>query len=74
MYPGILADTEEGDRLIEELVRMQLRGTPVSDPFLQFHVVAAVIRPLLKSAQAHNETIRIFMPKATAKWRSVTPQ
>lgn len=74
MYPGILADTEEGDRLIEELVRMQLRGTPVSDPFLQFHVVAAVIRPLLKSALAHNETISMFLPKATAKWRSVTPQ
>jgi len=40
MYPGIMADTEVGDRLIEELVRMQLHGTPASDPFLQFHLVA----------------------------------
>jgi hypothetical protein len=74
MYPGIMADTDEGDRLIEELVRMQLHGTPASDPFLQFHLVAAVIRPLLRGALAHNETITTFLPKATAKWRSVTPR
>jgi hypothetical protein len=45
LYPGIMADSERGDRLIEELVRMQLRGTSTSDTFLQFHLVAAVIRP-----------------------------
>lgn len=71
LYPGIMADTEQGDRLIEQLVRMQLRGTPPSDPFLQFHLVAAVIRPLLRAALAHNETITVFLPEATAKWRSV---
>ena len=71
LYPGIMADTEQGDRLIEELVRRQLRGTPASDPFLQFDLVAAVIRPLLRTALAHHETITMFLPKATAKWRSV---
>jgi hypothetical protein len=71
LYPGIMADTEQGDRLIEELVRRQLRGTPASDPFLQFDMVAAVIRPLLRTALAHHETITIFLPEATAKWRSV---
>ena len=71
LYPGIMADTAEGDRLIEELVRKQLRGTPASDPFLQFNMVAAVIRPLLRKALAHNETITTFLPEATAKWRSV---
>ena len=70
-YPGIMADTEQGDRLIEELVRMQLRGTQPSDPFLEFHLVAAVIRPLVRAALAHNETITTFLPLATAKWRSV---
>ena len=71
LYPGIMADTEEGDRLIEELVRMQLRGATASDPFLQFHQLAAVIRPLLRTALAHNETISVFLPEATAKWRTV---
>ncbi len=74
LYPGITADTDQGDRLIEHLVRMQLRGTPASDPYLQFDLIAAVIRPLLKAALAHNETITTFLPKATAKWRSVSPR
>ena len=30
LYPGITADIEQGDRLIEELVRMQLRGTSLA--------------------------------------------
>jgi hypothetical protein len=71
LYPGITADIEQGDRLIEELVRMQLRGTPASDRYLQFHLVAAVIRPLLRAALADDERITTFLPKATAKWRSV---
>jgi hypothetical protein len=71
LYPGITADMEQGDRLIEERVRMQLRGTPASDRYLQFHLLAAVIRPLLRAALADNETIATFLPKATAKWRSV---
>jgi hypothetical protein len=66
-----MADTEQGDRLIEQLVRMQLRGTPASDPFLQFQQVGAVIRPLLRAALAHNETITMFLPEAIAKWRSL---
>jgi len=71
LSPGITADIEQGDRLIEELVRMQLRGTPASNRYLQFHLVAAVIRPLLRAALADNETITTFLAKATAKWRSV---
>jgi hypothetical protein len=74
LYPGITADTEQGDRLIEQLVRMQLRGVPASDRYLQFDLIAAVIRPLLKAALAHNETITTFLPKATAKWRSIAPR
>ena len=69
-----MADTKQGDLLIEQLVRMQLRGTKASDPFLQFDLVAAVIRPLLRTALADNETITMFLPKATAKWRSVAPR
>jgi hypothetical protein len=73
LYPGITADTEQGDRLIEQLVRMQLRGTPASDQYLQFDQIAAVIRPLLRAALAHDETITAFLPKAIAKWRKIAP-
>jgi hypothetical protein len=73
LYPGITADSEQGDRLIEQLVKMQLRNTPASDRYLQFDQIAAVIRPLLKAALAHNDTITTFLPKAAAKWRSVAP-
>jgi hypothetical protein len=73
LSPGITADTEQGDLLIEQLASMQLRGKPASDRYLQFDLLAAVIRPLLRTALAHNETITTFLPKATAKWRSVTP-
>jgi hypothetical protein len=72
LWPGIMADTEQGDLLIERVVRMQLRGTPASDPFFKFESIAAVIRPLLRAALADKETITMFLPKATAKWRSVT--
>ena len=71
LWPGIMADTEQGDYLIERLVRMQLRGTPASDPFFKFESLAAVLRPLLRAALADKETITMFLPKATAKWRSV---
>lgn len=72
LYPGVTAQTEQGDQLVEDLVREQLRGRPASDRFLQFDQVAVVIRPLLKAALAHNETISGFLPKATAKWRKVS--
>jgi hypothetical protein len=71
LYPGIMADNEQGDRLVQLLVRMQLSGTPASDPFLKFDQVAAVIRPLLRAALANNETIAAFLPETTAKWHSV---
>lgn len=72
LYPGLTADTEQGDQLVEDLVRMQMRGTPASDRFLLFDQLAAVIRPLLKAALAHNETISTFLPRATAKWQKVS--
>jgi hypothetical protein len=72
--PGITGDNERSDGLIDELVRFQLRGTARSGPYLQFFEVAAVIRPLFRGALAHNETIKVFLPEATAKWRSIKPQ
>ncbi|HEX3876971.1 MAG TPA: hypothetical protein VHW24_08295 [Bryobacteraceae bacterium] len=74
LYPGITGETDGGDRLIEQLVTMQLRGVPTTDRYLQFDLMAAVIRPLLRTALAQNETITAFLPKAIAKWRSITPK
>jgi len=71
VYPGILGNTEDGDQLAEELVQWQLRGVAASDRFLQFDQLAVVIRPLLKAALAHGETISSFLPKVAAKWHRV---
>lgn len=74
LYPGIQADTDRGDVLAEDLVQMQLRGAPATDRFLQFDQLAIVIRPLLKAALAHNETISTFLPQAIARWKSIMPR
>ena len=73
LSPGITGDTDQGDRLVEQLVQMQLHGTPESDPFLKFDQMAVVLRPLLRAVLAHHETITTFLPKVTAKWRRIAP-
>jgi hypothetical protein len=73
LYPGIIADTDRGDILVEQLVRRELGGASASDAFVKFYQVACVIRPLLRAALKQNETITVFLPKAAAKWRSVSP-
>jgi hypothetical protein len=42
-----------------------------SDTFIQFYMVATVIRPLLREALDRGDSITVFLPKAVAKWRSV---
>ena len=72
--PGLTEDTGQVDVLAEELSRHLIRGTPASDAYAQFHMIAAVIRPLLRTALDQGETIGAFLPKAVARWRSVSPR
>ncbi len=69
--PGVMDDPTVSDTLVDVLVRRVLRGSPASDSYLQFYMVAAVIRPLLRSALARGETLSDFLPKAVEKWRNV---
>jgi len=63
--PGLTDNTQGGDLLAEWLVKSSL----ASDSSVQKYMVAAVIRPLLRSALDRNETFTSFLPKAVSKLR-----
>jgi len=69
LAPGLTDNKEEFDSLSESLVRTVLKGTPAADSFVQFYMVAVVIRPLLRGAIETGETITTFLPKAVDKWQ-----
>ena len=69
LAPGLTDNKEEFDSLSESLVRTVLKGTPATDSFVQFYMVAVVIRPLLRGAIETGETITTFLPKAVDKWQ-----
>jgi hypothetical protein len=63
--PGLTGNTQGGDLLAEWLVKSSL----ASDSSVQKYMVAAVIRPLLRSALDRNETFTSFLPKVVSKLR-----
>jgi hypothetical protein len=69
LAPGLTDNKEEFDSLSESLVRTVLKGTPATDSFVQFYMVAVVIRPLLRAAIETGETFTTFLPKAVDKWQ-----
>lgn len=69
--PGLTDTSRESDALAEALARNVLQGKTAADDYTRFYMAAAVIRPLLRSALDHGETITAFLPKAAAKWRDV---
>jgi hypothetical protein len=72
--PGLSAESGQADILAEGLSRFLIRGTPASDAYVQSYMIAAVIRPLLRASLDQGESIRIFLPKAVTKWRTVSPR
>src|SRR5947199_9979262 len=50
LAPGLTDNKEEFDSLSESLVRTVLKGTPATDSYVQYYMVAVVIRPLLRGA------------------------
>jgi hypothetical protein len=69
LAPGLTDNKEEFDSLSESLVRAVLKGTPATDSYVQFYMVAVVIRPLLRAAIETGETFTTFLPKAVDKWQ-----
>jgi hypothetical protein len=72
LAPGLTGDGLPVDLVAEQLVRQILRGTPASDAYVRFYMVATVIRPLLREALERGEPISAFLPKAAAQWRAVS--
>ena len=73
LAPGLTNDPAV-DPLAEQLARNLIRGTPPSDAYAQSNMIAAVIRPLLRVSLEQGETITAFLPKATSRWRTVSPR
>ena len=71
MAPGITNGDASGDALADAWTQRTMSGAGASDTFVQFYMVAMVIRPLLREALEQGDTITTFLPKAVAKWRSV---
>jgi hypothetical protein len=72
LAPG-LTDKGESDPLAEAWTRKTLSGATSSDTFVQFYMVATVIRPLLRAALDRGDTLTEFLPEAVAKWRRIAP-
>ena len=71
MAPGITNGDASGDAQAEAWTQRTMSGAGASDTFVQFYMLATVIRPLLRDALDQGDTITAFLPKAVAKWRSV---
>ena len=71
--PGLTEDGTGDDLLADEVVRMELRATKPTDPYLQFYSMALVIRPLLRQALRKHESFSKFLPKAIQKWKKTVP-
>ncbi len=70
--PGLTDDGQAMDNLPEALARFLIAGRPLTDVFVQDHLMAMVLRPVLRQSLARGETIQTFLPAAVAKWKSAT--
>lgn len=73
LSPGLTDDPLKDDHLADIAAGFLARGTPATDPYVQSNMMALTIRPLLRAALEHDETITAFLPRAVAKWRLVAP-
>jgi len=69
LSPGVTDDLNREDTLIEQWVRANMSGRSASDSFVRIYMLAAVIRPLLRSSLENGETFSQFLPKAINKWQ-----
>jgi len=74
LAPGLTNDGRPVDLLADQLARYLVRDTPASDAYVQSYMIAAVIRPMLRLSLEQGETLTAFLPKATSRWRVVSPK
>jgi hypothetical protein len=73
LAPGITGDARQNDLLAEQLAHFVLQGRPKSDPYMQFYLMAIVIRPVLRAALERGGSFSAFLPQAIAQWRRAAP-
>lgn len=69
MAPGLTDDVNQADRLVGQLARYLMRGTPSTDAYVRTYMVAGIIRPLLRAALENGQTFTQFLPGAAQEWR-----
>jgi hypothetical protein len=69
--PGLIGERSARDVLVEALVQRLAHGAPASDSYVQFYMIAAVLRPSLQKALADQETNSAFLPRAAERWRDI---
>jgi hypothetical protein len=72
LAPGLTQRTATADALVDALVQRLTRGAAVSDSYVQFYMIAGVLRPLLQTALESGDTLDRFLPKAAERWRQVS--
>ena len=53
------------------LAQRVMAGAGTSDTFVRFYMLATVIRPLLREVLDQGDSITAFLPKFSARWRTV---
>ena len=71
--PGLTGEPGR-DLLAEGLAGYVIRGTPTTDTYVQYYMMATVIRPLLRMSLDEGESLRVFLGKALDRWRTVAPR
>jgi len=66
--PGLTGEAGR-DLLAEGLAGYVIRGTPATDPYVQYYTMATAIRPLLRVSLDEGESLSAFLGKALEQWR-----
>jgi len=69
--PGLTNSNAGSDALAEALAQRVMAGAAASDTFVLFYTLGTVIRPLLREALDQGDSITTFLPRVSARWRSV---
>jgi hypothetical protein len=63
---------EDPDLLPNLLVHYIADGRTTADPYVRFYMAAILFRPMLREALTNGETVSAFLPKAIARWKSLS--
>ena len=68
LSPGIIHDGAN-DQLARSVASDLAKGTPMTDSYARFHRYGLALRPILRDALDHDQTLETFLPRALDAWR-----